>query len=51
MAIAALGAARYGDNEGGRFCGACFVEWSAVTVPAGAGIGAAVGYFIDKARR
>jgi hypothetical protein len=36
-------ASAYGNNEGGGFCGACFVEWSAVTIPTGAGIGAGIG--------
>jgi hypothetical protein len=51
LAIAGYSAARYGENEGGRFCGACFIRWSAIAVPVGAGIGAAVGYAIDRARR
>lgn len=51
LGMAGVAAARYGDNEGGAFCARCFVEWSAVSIPAGAGIGAAVGYFIDRARR
>jgi hypothetical protein len=42
---------RYGQNEGGRFCSRCMVEWSVITVPVGAGIGAAVGYGVDRARR
>jgi hypothetical protein len=51
LGMAGVGAARYGDNEGGTFCTRCFVEWSAVSIPVGAGIGAAVGYLIDRARR
>jgi hypothetical protein len=51
VATSGLAASKYGENEGGRFCGRCFVEWSALTVPVGAGLGAAVGYLIDKARR
>lgn len=39
----ALAASAYGENEGGRFCGRCFVEWGVVAVPVGAGVGAAVG--------
>ena len=49
-----VGAARYGRNEsaeGGRFCGACFVQWSTLTVPVGAAMGAAIGFGIDRARR
>jgi hypothetical protein len=46
--LAAVAAARYGGNEGGRFCGGCLVEWSTVTVPVGAGIGALIGFVIDK---
>jgi hypothetical protein len=45
-----LAAARYGENEGGEFCGRCFVQWSAVTVPAGAGAGAAIGWGIGRTR-
>jgi hypothetical protein len=51
VAIASLGASRYAENEGGRFCTRCFVTWSAVTVPVGAGAGAVAGYLVDVARR
>lgn len=44
-------AASYGQNEGGRLCAACLVQWSAFAVPAGVGIGAALGLAIDHARR
>jgi hypothetical protein len=51
-AIAAgIAAARYGENEGGEFCGQCFVQWAAISVPVGAGVGAISGWLIDKARR
>jgi hypothetical protein len=46
-----MAAARYGENEGGEFCGQCFVRWAAISVPVGAGIGAFSGWLIDKARR
>lgn len=51
LAITAAAAAEYGNNEGGRFCGPCLVQWSAFTVPVGAAIGAAIGYGIDRAHR
>jgi len=47
----ALAASRYGANEGGSFCARCFAEWSAIAIPVGAGVGAAVGYLIDRERR
>ena len=30
-------ASAYGNNEGGGFCGACFVRWGTVAIPVGAG--------------
>jgi len=48
---AAVAASKYGENEGGQFCGSCFARWSAISLPVGAGVGAAVGYLIDRARR
>lgn len=42
-AFTAFLANEYGHNEGVSFCGACFIEWSAVTIPTGAGIGAGIG--------
>jgi hypothetical protein len=51
VAASGVAAARHGENEGGEFCARCFVQWSAISVPIGAGIGAAVGYLIDRARR
>lgn len=44
-------AATYGENEGGGFCGGCFVQWSVISVPVGAAAGAAVGWGIKRARR
>jgi hypothetical protein len=49
--VTAAAASEYGKNEGGRFCGTCFVRWSAFTVPVGAGVGALIGLGIDRARR
>jgi hypothetical protein len=49
--IAAVAAARYGENEAGRFCGGCFVQWSAIAVPVGAGAGAAIGWGVGRSRR
>jgi hypothetical protein len=46
----ALAARSYGENESGGFCGLCMLEWSSFTVPVGAGIGAAIGYGIGRAR-
>jgi hypothetical protein len=37
------GAAAYGANEGGSFCGACALQWGAIGIGAGAGIGAGIG--------
>ena len=51
LAASAIAASKYGENEGGEFCGRCFVEWSAITVPVGAGVGFTVGYLIDRLRR
>lgn len=51
IGLTGAAASRYGNNEGGKFCTRCFVQWSAVAVPVGAGVGAAVGYLIDRARR
>jgi hypothetical protein len=34
----------YGENEGGGFCSGCMVQWSLLTVPVGAGVGALFGY-------
>ncbi len=48
LALSGGAAARYGENEGGSFCGPCFVQWSAVTVPAGAALGALVGYLVSR---
>jgi len=49
FAVATGAAARYVENEGGRFCGACLAQWSIVTVPVSAGLGALIGLTIDKA--
>lgn len=51
LGLTAMAAARYGENEGGKFCGVCMVQWSVVSVPVGAGIGAAVGWGIARSRR
>jgi hypothetical protein len=51
LATSAIAASKYGENEGGQFCGRCFMEWSAITVPVGAGAGALIGYLIDRSRR
>lgn len=51
LGLTAMAAAKYGENEGGKFCGVCMVQWSVVSVPVGAGIGAAVGWGIARSRR
>lgn len=51
IGVSAVAASKYGDNETGQFCTRCFVQWSAISIPVGAGIGAGVGYLIDRARR
>ena len=51
VSVAGMAASTYGENEGGAFCARCFTEWSAIAIPVGAGVGAAVGYLIDRARR
>ena len=51
LTSSAIAAAKYGENEGGQFCGRCFMEWSAVTVPVGAGAGALIGYLIDQSKK
>jgi hypothetical protein len=43
-AVTAWAASSYGENEGGRFCVACFAQWSAIAVPVGAAAGAGVGW-------
>ena len=37
-------ASAYGNNEGGGFCGACFVRWGTIAIPVGAAAGAGVGW-------
>jgi hypothetical protein len=51
IGVSAIAASKYGDNETGQFCTRCFMQWSAISIPVGAGIGAGVGYLIDRARR
>ncbi len=51
LAASAIAASKYGENEGGEFCGRCFVEWSAITLPVGTGVGFTAGYLIDRLRR
>ena len=51
VALTAAAAESYGNNEGGRFCGNCFLVWGILTVPAGAGIGAGIGKAIDRLNR
>lgn len=51
MSVTYWAAASYGENEGGRFCGGCFLQWGAASIPAGTAIGAGVGFAIERARR
>ena len=51
VAVTAVAAKKYGDNEGGKFCSACLLQWSVVTVPIGAGLGAGIGFGVASARR
>lgn len=51
LALTAAGASRYGENEGGEFCSPCMLQWSLVSVPVGAAIGASIGYGVHRARR
>jgi hypothetical protein len=49
--VTAWAASSYGENEGGRFCSRCFMQWSALSIPVGATAGAGVGYLIDWLHR
>ena len=49
VGVAGVAASKYGENEG-TSCAQCFVQWSAIAMPIGAGVGAVVGYLIDRAR-
>jgi len=51
LALTAVGAAKYGENEGGGFCAPCMVQWSAISVPVGAAIGAGIGFGVKRSRR
>ena len=51
LALTAVGAAKYGQNEGGGFCAPCMVQWSAISVPVGAAIGAGIGFGVKRSRR
>jgi hypothetical protein len=51
LAVTAWAASSYGENEGGSFCTGCLAQWSVISVPVGAGIGAAIGLAIERSRR
>jgi hypothetical protein len=51
VAITTWAAASYGENEGGQFCSSCLAQWGAFAVPVGAGIGAGIGFAIDRLHR
>jgi len=44
-------ASSYGENETGGFCGRCFATWGSLAIPAGAALGAVIGFGINKASR
>ena len=48
-ALTAWAANSYGHNETGTFCGACFAQWGAIAIPAGAAAGAGVGWAVKVA--
>jgi hypothetical protein len=41
----------YGENEGGKLCGARLAQWGAFALPVGAAIDAVVGLSIERKRR
>ena len=43
-AVTVWAANAYGNNEGNSFCGACFAQWGAIAIPAGAAAGAGIGW-------
>ena len=47
----ALIASNYGENEGTKFCHGCFYQWGVLTIPAGAVIGATIGWGVGRARK
>ena len=50
LAITGWAAASYGENEGGKFCSNCMLQWSAVSVPVGAALGAGIGVAVAGIR-
>jgi hypothetical protein len=46
-AVTYWAAKTYGENEPGGFCEQCFVQWGAFAIPAGALVGAVVGWTIS----
>jgi hypothetical protein len=50
LAITGWAAASYGENEGGKFCYNCMLQWSALSVPVGAGLGAGIGVAVVSLR-
>ena len=48
-ALTAWAANAYGHNEGWSYSCACFAKWGAIAIPAGAGIGAGIGFAVRAA--
>jgi hypothetical protein len=44
--LTVMAAKQYGENEAGGMCGACLAYWGPITIPAGAGIGAGIGWIV-----
>lgn len=51
LIVTGWAAASYGENEGGKFCTPCMVQWSALSVPVGAGLGAGIGFAVATVRQ
>jgi hypothetical protein len=47
-AVTYWAANQYGENESGDFCGQCFAQWGAFAIPAGALVGAIVGWNVSR---
>jgi hypothetical protein len=47
-AVTYWAAKTYGENEAGGFCEQCFAQWGAFAIPAGALVGALVGWTVSQ---
>jgi hypothetical protein len=45
-ALTTVAARQYGHNEGYGTCVPCLVQWGSIAIPAGAGIGAGIGWAV-----